>query len=71
MKLSIPPKLLSFVIVPASMLLSGCGSTNGTALNIDSQDSSTTTPGNASISDRMGMEGMGSRTHRETSLVRP
>lgn len=71
MKLTIPPKLLTLAVVPVSLLLSSCGSTNGTALNIDNQDTSTTTPGNAPISDRMGMEGTGTRTHRETMLVKP
>lgn len=71
MKLTIPPSFRAVLLVPAVLLMAGCGSTNGTALNIDSQDTSTTTPGNSPIAERMGVDGSGTRTHRHTSVVLP
>lgn len=55
-------KLFSFLLIGLAGFLSSCAETDtrpGSALNIDSQDSSSITPGNAPIENRMGMEESG------------
>ena len=52
----------TFLTIALAGLLGSCAETDtrpGSALNIDSQDSSATTPGNAPIENRMGREGSG------------